>query len=375
MATFFVRSFARIAVLSGLLAGCLSDGTGPGAGGSEQAITGPTCPDWGCGANSPTVADGVAFDELDAAGAPDRDGIQIVGAVQGSVPVRLNVDRHTLTAVATDGSGTVFAHGGLVGVVVTLKKAGVTYGLKIAGVDENSLHFWAGNLDEIAPFYRILVRPPNTQEFKDPVCRQNVAATEKVWAPVEHSALAFAGDRYDSVQKLVADENRGKTWFNLACAGSATAKLHLMRHTNAGAWTPATWHPGTDVRALGAPYHTDVKQRQAMLKMFAADYCGTGQAFTVDGQPLLYDDSNHWFAPASIGVLALSVAADGTLSPAGAKMEALWTDQGALCVDQPRLVARSAVPCLTSATPLPVCKPDLMAIWDSQVHVISVDPP
>ncbi|HEX3766375.1 MAG TPA: ADYC domain-containing protein [Kofleriaceae bacterium] len=379
-----VRSFAWIVVACELLAGCLpgeagSSGAGApdevGTGEATSAFSGPTCPDFGCGANSPTLVDGVAFDELDAAGAPDHDGIQIVAAVQSGVPVMLHVDRHTMTAVATDGSGIVFAHGGLVGTVVTLKKAGQTYGLKIAGVDENSLRFWAGSLDEVVPFYRILVSPPGTQEFKDPVCRKNVAATEKVWAPVEHSALAFAGDRYEPVSKRVANENRGTTWFNLACAGSATAKLHLMRHTNAGAWTPSTWHPGSDVRAPGAPFHTDVAQRQAMLKMFAADYCGTGQPFTVDGQPLLYDDSKHWFAPGSIGVLALSVAADGSLSPSGAKMEALWTDQGALCVNQPRLVARTDVPCLTSATPLPVCKPDLMAVWDTQVHVISVNPP
>jgi len=375
-----VRSFGWIAVWSGLVAGCLPEGAGPsGAGTPDEAeapvpFVGTHCPDWGCGANSPTLVDGVAFDELDAAGAPDRDGIQIVSAFQGSVPVMLHVDRHTLSATATDGSGKGFTHGALVGTIVTLKKAGVVYGIRIDSVDENSLKFWAGDTSEVVPFYRILVRAPGEQEFKNPVCRANVASTEKIWVGVEHSAIAFAGDRYEPAQKLVADENRAKTWFNLACAGSATAKLHLMRHTNAGAWTAATWQPGSDVRAPSAPFHTDVLQRQAMLKMFAADYCGTGQPFTVDGQPLLYEDSRHWFAPWTIGVDALSVAADGTVSPPGSTMEALWTDQRALCVSWPRLVDRNTVPCLVSGE-VPPCTPDLTASWDSLVHVISVNPP
>lgn len=385
-----VTRFALVAVLSELIAGCPLGGGGGGGGPvgtcttaaaartgtvSSALVGGPTCPDWGCGANSPTLADGIAFDELDAAGAPDRHGIQIVGAVHDGVPVMLQVDRHTLSAVATDGSGTMFAHGALVGTIVKLQKDGMSYDLKIDGIDENSLRFWAGDTTEIVPFYRILVRAPTEQDFKSPVCRQNIATQEKVWGPVEHSAIAFTGDRYDPVQKLVGDEDRGKTWFNLACAGSATAKLHLMRHTNAGAWTAATWRPGTDVRDSSAPFHTDPLQRQAMVKMFAADYCGTGAAFTVDGQPLLYDDSKHWFAPSSIGVTALHVAADGTLSPPGSTMEALWTEHGAKCVTRPRRVAPSDVPCLGGSTPLPSCTPDLMSGWDTRVHVISVNPP
>lgn len=380
-----VTRFALVAVLSELLAGC-PPGTGPtgtcaadavartGTVSSASLVGGPTCPDFGCGANSPTLADGVAFDELDAAGTPDRHGIQIAGAVHGGVPVELRVDRHALSAVATDGTGTVFSHAGLVGTIVKLEKDGRSYDLKIDGIDENSLRFWAGDTAEIVPFYRIVVRAPGEQDFKNPVCRQNIAAQDKVWTPVEHSAIAFAGDRYDPVLKRVADEDRGKTWFNLACAGSATAKLHLMRHTNAGAWTAATWSQGTDVRASDAPFHTDPLQRQAMLKMFAADYCGTGDGFTVDGQPLLYDDSRHWFAPRSIGVAAVSVAADGSLAPAGSTMEALWTENGALCVTRPRRVDRTAVPCLGATSPLPQCTPDLMRGWDTRVHVISANP-
>jgi hypothetical protein len=381
-----VRSFAWIAVLSELLAGCLAGGAGS-SGADEPDVpapTGtalaafdggdPTCPEWGCGTNSPTLADGIVFDELDTAGARDRHGIKIVEAKQGSVQVKLVVDRQVLSARATDGSGRMFEHGALVGTVITLEKDGQIYGFRIDGVDENSLRFWAGDTTEIVPFYRILVKLPGTPSFKAALCRQNVGVAEKVWSPVEHSAIVFAGDRYDPPAKKVADAEPATTWFNLACAGTATAKMHLMRHTNAGAWTAASWTPGHEVTDPAAPFHTDVASRQAMVKMFVADYCGVGDAFTVDGQPLLYDDSKHWFAPGSISVAALRVAGDGTLSPSGSTMEALWTDHGALCVSEPRHVDRSAVACLGGPTPLPLCTADLIAGWELAAHVISANP-
>jgi len=383
-----VTRVALVAVLSGLLAGCPPGSTGPigtcaadataRTGTATSALIGggdPTCPEWGCGTNSPTLADGIVFDELDTAGGRDRHGIKIVDVKHDGVPVKLSVDRHTLSARATDGSDKPFTHGGLVGTIITLEKDGQIYGFRIDGVDENSLRFWAGDTNEIVPFYKILVKVPGGQDFKTPLCRQNVGTAEKVWQPVEHSAIAFAGDHYDPPSKRVNDAEPATTWFNLACAGTLTAKMHLMRHTNAGAWTPATWTPGHEVTDPAAPFHTDVLQRQAMVKMFAADYCGTGDAFTVDGQPLLYDDAAHWFQPRSLGVSALQVAADGTLSPTGSTMEALWTDRGALCVSRPRHVDRAAVACLGGDKPLPLCTPELVRGWDTRVHVSSANPP
>jgi len=332
----------------------------------------PTCPDFGCGMNSPTIADGVVFDELNPNGEPDRHGIRIVSAMQAGKAVKLRVDRHWMSAVATDGSNIVFEHGALAGTVVELEKNGVHYSLKIDAVQEQSLRFWAGDTTEFVPFYRILTRLPGDQIFKAPVCRQDIATVEKVWAPVEHSAIAFTGDRYDPVQKTVSDAEQGTTWFNLACAGTATAKIHLMRHTNAGSWTPATWRIGDDVLSPASPFHTEPPQRQAMLKMFVADYCGDGAPFTIDGQPLLYDDAKHWYVP-PLGGPAPSVAADGTLVPAGATVEALWTEHGALCLSHPRLVARGTIPCATGAAPLPMCTPEVLHNWDTAYHVISMN--
>lgn len=373
-----VTKLATLAVLTELVAGCPPGGTGasatctvdaaPRTATSTSALIGgdSTCPDFGCGANSPTIADGVAFDELEPNGVPDRHGIRIIAGTQGGRPVRLRVDRHSISAFATDGSGVVFTRGGVVGTVITLQKEAMVYDLRIDGIDENSLRFWAGDTTEIVPFYRILVRVPPEQSFKTPVCRQNIARTEPWWTPVEHSAIAFAGDRYDPVHKLVSDTPPGTLWFNLACAGSATAKLHLTRHTNAGAWTASTWRPGLDIAHPGAPFHTPVAARQAMLKMYAADYCGNGKAYTVDGQPLLYDVTNPLYRPPG-GVPQLVVTGGGTLSPPTATLEAVWGDHGALCLERPRRPDLWDGAC----SPPPCGGPAGVIGWQTRAHALS----
>ncbi|HEX3474101.1 MAG TPA: ADYC domain-containing protein [Kofleriaceae bacterium] len=384
-----VTRFARVAVLSEVFAGCLTVSTGPtGTGAPDTAGTStvssagvvgdPSCPEWGCGMNSPTLADGVVFDELDSSMTQrDRHGIKIMSAKQGGHDVRLHIDRHFITALATDGSGAVYEGYGVIGTRVELDSRGTVYDLLIADFQPQALTFWAGDTKENVPFYLIQVKLPSEPQFKTPICMPD-RPLENVWAPVEHHAIAFTGDRYIPEAKTVTDAARGTPWFNLACAGTATAKMHLVRHTNAGAWTAATWHTGMDVLDPGAPFHTDPGQRQAMLKMYTADYCGNGTAFTVDGQPLLYDDSKHWYVPPA-GVPRLIEAGDGTLLPAGAALEALWTPGGAMCVSALRLVSRSIVPCLSGTSPTrPACTTAMVRQWrvnPGTTHVISAKAP
>jgi hypothetical protein len=145
--------------------------------------------------------------------------------------------------------------------------------------------------------------------------------------------------------------------------------MHLMRHTKAGA-AAADGH----LVDGHAPYYTTLAQRQAMLKMFAADYCGTGRAFTVDGQPLQYRDSTHWYPGASTPSLPDSWAARG--------VEALWSERGAVCLDTPRRVTREEVEAAcpgipTCGGPAGVVHWDEAGSWDAMagVHVISANPP
>jgi hypothetical protein len=136
-------------------------------------------------------------------------------------------------------------------------------------------------------------------------------------------ALIFAGDRYDAVHKTVKIDPPSSCWFNIACAGSAMAKMHLLRHTTAGS---------------DADHATTQPQRQTMLKMITDDICGTGQSFTVDGENVYYEDMWLWHPFAAVP----------------GSIEAMWGDQGALCLDEPRRQREDAS---TLARIGHVCKP------------------
>jgi hypothetical protein len=357
----------------------------------------PTCPVWGCGANSPDAGDGVVFDELDSSGQmEDTHGIRIEKATLHGMPVKLHVERHSLSAIATDGSGHTYTGGDLKDMLFTLSTRRDTrelrHELKIEDVSLQSLPFWAG-LREFVPAYRISARrvPPEGQEVKfEPICKIAVSEQDPVWRNVDYYAIAFAGDRYNAELKTVEDAEPGTTWFNLACAGTATAKMHLMRHTNAGAWTEATWTRGRPLVDEHAPYATTPEQRQSMLKMFTADYCGTGHVFTVNGQPLRYRDAGHWY-PNTSTIAPLDPRGADARHPFVGTIEAAWDQNGALCLDTPRRFSIDDVRRDCEAvhrTLPPPCGGSVGVLhWDDPVgfvdpahpvfhaHVISANPP
>lgn len=310
--------------------------------------TDPTCPDWGCGTNSATVGDGVVFDELDGSGL-DTGAVRITRATRYGQAVELHVVRHSLFAVATDGSESVYTYSQLNDTLIEL--TGTTsngevrsYELRIDSVSDRH-RFWSGKSD-VVPSYRISSRPKdNNTGIRMPICKVSLPPGE-VPSGSEHDAIVFEGDHYDAGAKTVTDSS-STTRFRLACVGTAPAKLHLMRHTRAGGWTQ-----NEEVEPGGLPsFYTPVASRQAMLKMFTADYCGTGRSFTVDGRPLKYGDKNRWY-PGTPTLLS-----QGELLPGDGVLEALWDENGALCLEEPRL----AFPPSTQTTPPiePVSRPDV----------------
>lgn len=377
-----LTKFALRAILLGAIAACsgrgrmpvVPTGTCPVAGAPAvparvlaEPVGDPRCPDWGCGANSPIVGDGIAFDELDSSGAPaGAHGIQIVKVTRegpapehATVQVQLRVERHEL--IVTDAAGREYRHGDLMGTVITLRSDLGSHELKIVRVQEQELTFWAREKEPV-PAYEIQTRPLGDQrDFQVSICKSGIAM-EPEWGATDHYAIAFAGDHYDARHKLVSNSAPGTTLFNLACAGTAPAKMHLMRHTNAGA--DVVDRAGVLHRGV---YPTTTDQRQAMLKMFTADYCGTGHAFTVDGQRLMYGDSNHWYPETPTpAVLA---------SPLVRSIEAKWTPDGAACLDLPRLSSIAEVHCECPDKPLPRCGgPAGVLRWEAGFHVISANP-
>ena len=249
-----------------------------------------------------------AFHELNLAGAPNSAGFSVIGIRKGRAPYFFDVNGSVIAAGPRGSRPTAAGGADLVGLEFDLRDAAAKkYILRISGAATTA--YWAAPTETV-PTYT-LTYTSATQPVPQPLCTAG-----------ENEAILFAGDRYDAERKTVTATGPGTAgWFNIACSGTALAKLHLTRHTEASQVVKTT--------AL---------DRQAMLKMFTADVCGDGTSFTVHGQPLLWADANH---------LTRFVAPAATL-------EAVWTDRGALCLDSPRrpeLAAAIAARC----GPLPSC--------------------
>ncbi len=127
-----------------------------------------------------------------------------------------------------------------------------------------------------------------------------------------------AGETYDDATKTVTPDQPAFATF--ACRGHALAKMRLMGY------------------APNDGYGSTWEDRQATLKMLTADYCGTGESFTVVGQPLSWLDRLGLFTP--------DVAK-------ASKLEARWDLDGAQCLDTPRAVKRDEV---EAACSIPRCE-------------------
>jgi hypothetical protein len=268
------------------------------------------CQSWGCGTNSPTVGDGLLFDELDSSGQdPNRGGLYLVKArLASGTAVRVHVEEDMLVAEAI-ATGTRYTGTQLEGAIIRLHRDGGDYELLIDRVYMQSLSFWSGDAEPV-PSYDIKSRKFGDKPFTEYACGAPLLP-DPHWDGIPHAAIVFQGDRYIPEQKVTWEVPPSDPWFNVACAGTTPAKLHLMRHTRAGSYRID--------HTIG--WDTTVGERQAMLKMFAADFCGTGDSFTKDGVPLSYMDSNGWYHEGRPYVA----------------QEALWSADGPICLDSPRL--------------------------------------
>jgi hypothetical protein len=130
------------------------------------------------------------------------------------------------------------------------------------------------------------------------------------------------------------------------------AKMHLLRHTTAG------------IDPTGQVPVAPDKQRQSMLKMLTADYCGTGQSFTVNGHPLRYMDRAGIYTANPVDVSDLP------------NLEAIWGPQGAVCINKPRMVPLLDVEtaCGRLNNPFPSCT-SMAGNWPIYGSVVSGNPP
>lgn len=317
-------------VMAMLSAGCaLSEGSGnEGSGGRsdppEATVTSATtgdCDAFMCGTNSPQIAEFGFWDlnlptTFGVPGAANNVGLEVVFFVQGSAFYLPRVVGGRLFAV-DPGGGPTLSGAGLVGGFLYLRNGSRQFQIRITDVAQ--VETWARRTDGVHVMlesYRL-----DWTEFlngawgrfrntcKNPPSRENPDLLTMATNDNNFRTLLFEGDRIDAAGKR--DTGIDTSWFNLGCAGSALAKMALTGHTEAARITRS--------------FATTLAERQTILKMFAADYCGTGQPFTIGGQPLDWRDDR--------GTLKLPAG------PPPLVREARWTPGGAACLDKPRLDA------------------------------------
>jgi hypothetical protein len=269
-----------------------------------------------CGSNS-GVIDHYAFHELNLDGIPNREGFSILGMSQGATFYDLRVYKDRIEA---RGTTAVLTGQALLGARIYLAhKNGLQYAMTIRNVgsveevvapnsvlDTYDFQWAVITQDPLpAPVHAGDVLPiPGFDKTQDicPAYIDTDGAAEwdeaaRFVAPA--SALVFEGDRIDAEARTVSPTT-DKRWFNIACGRDTLLKLRLSRSTMR--LTGGNWRLG-----------------QATLKMFSADYCGTGMSFTMRGEPIT------WRSISGMEMLT---------SPSS--FEARWDENGARCLEEPR---------------------------------------
>jgi hypothetical protein len=266
------------------------------------------CPGGNCHDNSPLMGQ-YKFWEGNLAGLPNRQGVKFGDFVSSTgAHYKPRVVGDKLQATAYVGS-TVLAGTALTdGYLEAITSEGV-FKINIKRVN-NTMTFWIGPSTSVETYELGYTDPQNNVHEalcdNPPGWQEPAENGHFVEAPFE--AALFTGDRYDKDTRRVTDISTTGTrnWFTIACAGSGLMKLHLNRHTTAGAL------PG---------FTTTQNERQALFKMFASDLFGDGMVFTHKGVPLRWQNVMGW----------------EKLTGTEVAWEARWDQNGAQCLDTHRL--------------------------------------
>jgi hypothetical protein len=267
------------------------------------------CSTWDCNKNHPELT-GFPIPELNENGLPAELGMRIVSFRSASnQSFKFDVTRGEIRGL--DAMGNV----ALVGEDLRYSELTVTNGEVIWYIkihDFNPIMFyWAG--PGYVPAYHLLYRREGDPSRWTNVCSQPpIPSEDPQWqGGFETFALLIDDERYDRDKITVKpDDADAQGWFNIACAGTALAKMVLL---HADPKLPP-----------GHPYHTTKAQRTATLKMITADYFGTGQSFTQAKQPLWWTSAMGWHPLKAV---------QNDSNP-----EAAWTETGARCLTAPRLL-------------------------------------
>lgn len=293
------------------------------------------CKDWGCGYNSPVVDTDKGFHELNLAGLPNAANLSL-----HNPPLLLAGQRYQLATTNNQFVGwrwdwnltpTVKSGQDLLGAEILIDTPDLQPAYAIVIKSVRTMKFPFHVIDPLNNF-KFPRRPDELEVYElgwrnlapgapspahDNLCSSppyhlanDPNSFNELLGMNPHEALIFVGDRVDVASKTMSSE-ADPTWFNIGCAGDTLPKLHLTRNTLAS----ATW-------LAPAVKHS---KRQATLKLLAADYCGTGRAFTVPWQPL--DWKGH----------SDDAVSEFFKNPPLVGIEARWDEYGATCLSKPRM--------------------------------------
>lgn len=307
--------------------GCI-DADGPSVAPIARAPRGgggdPCTQAWRCGSNSPVLNNEKGFHELNLYGEPNDAGLRLhsPAMVLHETTFNLAIERGKIVGYSDDGA-TVLAGPDLVGAEIWLDTEDQSPAYKIDIRDVRPMTFPFGTPDPVETYVfgwrdaagtssgsNLCANPPyDLLNRSGGQNNRDSAAFAELLGMDPDTALVFEGDRiFPTTKTMNMDQDWDRSWFNIGCAGDTIAKLHLTRNTLA---------------SRSSSYRPTHAKRQAALKLLTGDYCGTGRAFTVPGQPLQWkghwdDPRNYYFAPI-------------------AGIEARWNENGATCLTTPRM--------------------------------------
>lgn len=281
------------------------------------------CSGWDCGYNAAEV-NGRSLSELNLDGATTSSGVRYMGLLSplGLSGWTLSVDGGELVATK---NGEERRGAQLVGfkLLVRMPVLGLLpLTIPVTIAEYQDVDAWTATPTTMAAYKLVYA------DLEDPLNLINVCHDDLL-DPALSVVTVLYGERYDEASKSVIPDQAG--WLNFACAGSALAKLKMMNYG-----------PQADFDGAGAS--ATPAQRQATLKMITADYCGTGQSFTANGTPLIWENASGTVLPSPLWTPG--------------ETEAVWGEDGALCLDTPRL-GEAALPCT-----LPSC--DTFSVEDGE---------
>lgn len=264
-----------------------------------------SCPQWGCGANTATVNQ-VALGEFNLDGQQGDSGFRFV-MFQNALGLPMSLAVQNGQFVATGLLGTRYQGSQLIGSRLIFENLSNLSLHVVVILGFGYVDSWTQPVTQVPAYHLVsaTIGVDLSSGLFNEVCGAPVSIAG-LTPLAAHYAVLVAGERYDAdTKEVVASGSQAARWVNIACNRSALAKMTLLGY-----------HPQRNPA-------TTTAQRQATIKMLTAAYCD-GTSFTQNGEPLRWHNRTGTAVPAAG-------------APGEASLEAIWSENGVLCLDTPRL--------------------------------------